>query len=603
MTQTIQRKLNDSAFARWAAVILISLMMFFAYMFVDMMSPLQSLIEGQRGWSPDVFGAYGSSEYLLNVFGFLIIAGIILDKMGIRFTGTLSASLMVIGAAIKFYAVSDWFVGSELDATLTSWQFMNLPGSALLACLGFMIFGCGCEMAGITVSRAIAKWFKGKEMAMAMGLEMAIARIGVFAIFTLSPAVANSEMFAFIPTSVVKPVFLCTALLIVGLLCFLVFNVMDKKLDNQLRAAGEADDAAGEEEFKIGDVKVILSSKIFWLVAMLCVLYYSAIFPFQKYAVNMFENNLNLTAEEASSIFRWFPIGAALITPFLGGFLDKRGKGATMLILGAILMISCHLVFALVLPKHPNLLLAYAAIVVLGVSFSLVPAALWPSVPKLMPERYLGSAYSLIFWVQNVGLCLVPYIIGVVLNSTNPGVSDAFQNKNEIETLEKKVDYVADIKTHEAEIALYYELEAAKAKAPVLEANVEETVAETTETTEATEVAEVAEVAEEVEVPAINTLPEDFDIAKWESELKKLNDEKAAQGISKDFNYEIAVAQLEALKVEKAEKGYVDNPRYDYTATMLLFVSFGVLALLFGFWLKIEDKRKGYGLELPNIKE
>jgi hypothetical protein len=424
-----------------------------------------------------------------------------------------------------------------------------------------------------------------------MGLEMAIARIGVFAIFTLSPAVPNSEMFAFIPTSVVKPVFLCTALLIVGLLCFLVFNVMDKKLDKQLAAAGEADDAAGEEEFKIGDVKVILSSKIFWLVAMLCVLYYSAIFPFQKYAVNMFENNLNLTAEEASSIFRWFPIGAALITPFLGGFLDKRGKGATMLILGAILMISCHLVFALVLPKHPNLLLAYAAIVVLGVSFSLVPAALWPSVPKLMPERYLGSAYSLIFWVQNVGLCLVPYIIGVVLNSTNPGVSDAFQNKNEIETLEKKVEYVADIKTHEAEIALYYELEAAKAKAPVLEANVEETAAEAAETTE------------EVEASAINTLPEDFDIAKWESELKKLNDEKAAQGISKDFNYEIAVAQLEALKVEKAEKGYVDNPRYDYTATMLLFVSFGVLALLFGFWLKIEDKRKGYGLELPNIKE
>ena len=255
MTQTIQRKLNDSAFARWTAVILISLMMFFAYMFVDMMSPLQSLIEGQRGWSPDVFGAYGSSEYLLNVFGFLIIAGIILDKMGIRFTGTLSASLMVIGAVIKFYAVSDWFVGSELDATLTSWQFMDLPGTALLACLGFMIFGCGCEMAGITVSRAIAKWFKGKEMAMAMGLEMAIARIGVFAIFTMSPAVANSEMFAFIPTSVVKPVFLCTVLLIVGLICFLVFNIMDKKFDKQLAAAGEAEEATNEEEFKIGDVK------------------------------------------------------------------------------------------------------------------------------------------------------------------------------------------------------------------------------------------------------------------------------------------------------------------------------------------------------------
>ena len=591
MTQTIQRKLNDSAFARWTAVILISLMMFFAYMFVDMMSPLQSLIEGQRGWSPDVFGAYGSSEYLLNVFGFLIIAGIILDKMGIRFTGTLSASLMVIGAVIKFYAVSDWFVGSELDATLTSWQFMDLPGTALLACLGFMIFGCGCEMAGITVSRAIAKWFKGKEMAMAMGLEMAIARIGVFAIFTMSPAVANSEMFAFIPTSVVKPVFLCTVLLIVGLICFLVFNVMDKKFDKQLAAAGEAEEATNDEEFKIGDVKVILSSKIFWLVALLCVLYYSAIFPFQKYAVNMFENNLHLTAEEAASIFRWFPIGAALITPFLGGFLDKRGKGATMLILGAILMISCHLVFALVLPKFPNLVLAYAAIVVLGVSFSLVPAALWPSVPKLMPERYLGSAYSLIFWVQNVGLCLVPYIIGIVLNSTNPGVSDAFQNKNEIASLQAKVEYIDNIKAHEANIALYNELQAAEAVVAETE------VAEVTEATEATEATEV------VEQEVVPTLPEGFDIAKCEAELKKLNDEKAAQGISKDFNYEIAAAQLEALKTEKVEKNYPENPRYDYTATMLLFVSFGVLALLFGFWLKIEDKRKGYGLELPNIKE
>ena len=591
MTQTIQRKLNDSAFARWTAVILISLMMFFAYMFVDMMSPLQSLIEGQRGWSPDVFGAYGSSEYLLNVFGFLIIAGIILDKMGIRFTGTLSASLMVIGAVIKFYAVSDWFVGSELDATLTSWQFMDLPGTALLACLGFMIFGCGCEMAGITVSRAIAKWFKGKEMAMAMGLEMAIARIGVFAIFTMSPAVANSEMFAFIPTSVVKPVFLCTVLLIVGLICFLVFNVMDKKFDKQLAAAGEAEEATNEEEFKIGDVKVILSSKIFWLVALLCVLYYSAIFPFQKYAVNMFENNLHLTAEEAASIFRWFPIGAALITPFLGGFLDKRGKGATMLILGAILMISCHLVFALVLPKFPNLVLAYAAIVVLGVSFSLVPAALWPSVPKLMPERYLGSAYSLIFWVQNVGLCLVPYIIGIVLNSTNPGVSDAFQNKNEIASLQAKVEYIDNIKAHEANIALYNELQAAEA-----------VVAET-EVAEVAEVAEATEATEVVEQEVVRTLPEGFDIAKCEAELKKLNDEKAAQGISKDFNYEIAAAQLEALKTEKVEKNYPENPRYDYTATMLLFVSFGVLALLFGFWLKIEDKRKGYGLELPNIKE
>ena len=598
MTQTIQRKLNDSAFARWSALILISLMMFFAYMFVDMMSPLQSLVEGQRGWGPDVYGIYGSSEYLLNVFGFLIIAGIILDKMGVRFTGTLSASLMVIGAAIKFYAISDWFVGSELDATITGWGLFGLPGSAVLACLGFMIFGCGCEMAGITVSRAIAKWFKGKEMAMAMGLEMAIARVGVFAIFTMSPAIAASDMFSFIPTAVAKPVFLCSVFLIIGLLCFLVFVVMDKTLDKQLEAAGEVEEVSSEEEFKIGDVKTILSSKIFWLVAMLCVLYYSAIFPFQKYATNMFESNLNLSPEDAASIFRWFPIGAALITPFLGRFLDKRGKGATMLLLGAVLMIACHLIFALVLPKFPNLILAYSAIVVLGVSFSLVPAALWPSVPKLMPERYLGSAYSLIFWVQNVGLCLVPMLIGVVLNSTNPGVSDAFQNKNSIETLGEKIAYMDDIYKLEADIALYEELEAAEAVEN--NATLEDTEANAN-VAENVEAAEVAEATEDIAV--IATLPEGFDVDKARAELKELNDGKAFKGINEKFVYDEAVKELAELEAEKVEKNYPDNPKYNYTITMLLFVSFGVLALLFGFWLKIEDKKKGYGLELPNIKQ
>ena len=570
MTQTIQRKLNDSAFIRWSAVILISLMMFFAYMFVDMMSPLQSLIEGQRGWSPDVFGTYGSSEFILNVFGFLIIAGIILDKMGIRFTGTLSALLMVIGACIKFYGVSDWFVGTELDATISGWGIFGLPGSAVLACLGFMIFGCGCEMAGITVSRAIAKWFKGKEMAMAMGLEMAIARIGVFAIFTMSPAIAYSDMFAFIPTQVVKPVFLCTIFLIIGLLCFLVFNVLDSKFDKQLAAEGQTEKTPNDEEFKIGDVKIILSSKIFWLVAMLCVLYYSAIFPFQRYATNMFENNLGITATEAANIFRWFPIGAALITPFLGGFLDKKGKGASMLILGAILMITCHLIFALVLPKYPNLLLAYSAIVVLGVSFSLVPAALWPSVPKLMPERYLGSAYSLIFWVQNVGLCLVPLLIGIVLDSTNPGISDAFKNKSQTETLQAKVDYIDQINALEADIKGYEEY--------VAELNAAE-----------------QEITEENQYAS-------FDVAAAETELQTLIDGKAAKGISDNFDYDQAMAELDALRAEKIEKNLTDTPKYNYTTTMLIFVSFGVLALLFGFWLKIEDKKKGYGLELPNIK-
>ncbi len=417
MTQTIRKNLNDHAWARWSAMILIALMMLFAHMFVDVISPLKELIQVQRGWTSDVFGTYAGSEYLLNVWGFLIVAGIILDKMGIRFTGELSAIVMLAGACIKYYAVSDAFAGTSLEAWLNSW-WVAMSGSAKLASLGFMIFGCGCEMAGITASKALAKWFEGKEMALAMGLEMALARVGVFFIFTISPRIAG---IGGADPSVVRPVAFCTALLCIGLLCYTIFCVLDKKLDNQIGASATGEP---EEEFKIGDIGKIFSSRLFWIVAMLCVLYYSAIFPFQKFAANMLQSNLGISATAASDIFRWFPIGAAFITPFLGWFLDRKGKGATMLILGSILMIVCHTTFALVLPAVPSKAIAFAAIIVLGVSFSLVPAALWPSIPKIMDKRYLGSAYSLIFWVQNFGLSGTPIIIGYALEKTNPGVAE-----------------------------------------------------------------------------------------------------------------------------------------------------------------------------------
>lgn len=423
LVTTTRQLLNDKFWARWTALLLIASMMFFAYMFVDVMSPLQALIETTRGWSPDAFGYYAGAEYILNVFGFLIIAGIILDKMGVRFTGTLSASLMVAGAAIKFYAVSTWFEGTGLDTWLSSW-WTAMPGSAKLAALGFMIFGCGCEMAGITVSKAIAKWFAGKEMALAMGLEMAIARLGVFAIFSLSPRLATSGWFGAVDPTVVIPVGFCGALLVIGLLNFLVFCIFDTRLDHELAAERAAKSAEPEEEFKMSDVGIIFKSNLFWIVALLCVLYYSAIFPFQRYAANMLQCTLHIDATTASDIFRWFPMGAMVLTPLLGYYLDRKGKGATMLIIGAILMIVCHLTFALVLPVVPSEAIAFSAIVILGVSFSLVPAALWPSVPKIMDERFLGSAYSLIFWVQNIGLALFPILIGQVLTATNKGVVD-----------------------------------------------------------------------------------------------------------------------------------------------------------------------------------
>ena len=415
----IQQALNDSAVARWTVLILVASMMFFAYMFVDILSPLASLLEKtpHLGWNQGVFGTYAAGEYLLNVFGFLIFAGIILDKMGVRFTGTLSASLMVIGAAIKYIGISEWFGANEM-IWLNSW-WPSMPGSAKIAMFGFMIFGCGCEMAGTTVSKVLAKWFKGKEMALAMGLEMSIARIGVFAAMFFSPLI--SQRFGIDGMDSVTAPFLFSALLlVVGLLNYLVFCVMDSKFDKQLVALGQSTDMKDpDEEFHVSDLGQIFQSKMFWIVALLCVLYYSAIFPFQRFATNFLEETLNISNAEAAGLFKWFPILAMVLTPFLGAFIDNKGKGASMMMLGAIIMIVCHSIFAFVLPAYPHKWLALATILVLGVSFSLVPASMWPSVPKIIDEKVLGSAYCLIFWVQNIGLCLVPMLIGKLRVMTN----------------------------------------------------------------------------------------------------------------------------------------------------------------------------------------
>ena len=397
----VVKTLKDSKIACWIALACLVVPMFGSYYFDDMFSTVSQIFQEpgnlELGWDSANFGLYAGGYSFLCVFGGLIICGILLDKYGVRIVGSIFVGLMLLGSAIVTVAISTKMA----------------PATSLsIAYIGCMIFGLGSEIAGVAVTRSIAKWFKGKEMALAMGLEMAIARVGVFAIFSISPIIAEKL------GSVSGSVGFCTTLLFIGLIAFTVFTFMDKKLDRQMGITNGAGD--GEEEFKASDLTKILTSKIFWVVALLCVLYYSAIFPFQRYGANMLQCNLDgISPSDASNIFRWFPIGAAAITPFLGSFLDHKGKGATMLMLGSLLLIGCHLVFAFVLPATHSHIIAYSTIVLLGISFALVPAALWPSVPKIIDEKVLGSAYCLIFWVQNFGLCFVPLLIGSVLASSN----------------------------------------------------------------------------------------------------------------------------------------------------------------------------------------
>ena len=498
MSQTIQKTLRDSAAMRWTALLLLALAMFCGYIFMDILSPIKDLMQEQRGWDSTAFGTLQGSEVFLNVFAFfLIIAGIILDKMGVRFTAVLSAVVMLVGACLKWYAVSDAFIGSGLEQWFTdnlnyiplfdelgvSPFYKGMPASAKFAACGFMLFGCGCEMAGIPVSRGIVKWFKGREVALAMGSEMALARLGVATCMIFSPFFARLGGVVSVSRSVAFGV----VLMCIALIMTIVYFVMDQKLDAQTGEAEEKDDP-----FRISDIGKILSDLGFWLVALLCVLYYSAIFPFQKYAVNMLQCNLTLTPpsadsfwasptvtivqyvimlvvaaagfasnfqkkanlkygllalsiislvtycymgymrQSAESIFAVFPLLAVLITPILGSYVDHKGKAASMLVLGSLLLIMCHLTFAFVLPMFKGstvggIVIAYITILVLGASFSLVPASLWPSVPKLVNAKVIGSAYALIFWIQNIGLWLFPLLIGKVLDATNPGVTDPTQ--------------------------------------------------------------------------------------------------------------------------------------------------------------------------------
>ena len=490
------KTLRDSAGMRWTALLLLALGMFCSYIFMDILSPIKDLMLSERGWDSTAFGTMQGSEVFLNVFVFfLIIAGIILDKMGVRFTAILSGAVMLVGAVIKWYAVTDAFIGSSLETWFTehlnyipvfdelgiSPFYEGMPASAKFAAVGFMIFGCGVEMAGITVSRGIVKWFKGRETALAMGSEMALARLGVATCMIFSPYFAKLGDKVDVSRSVAFGV----VLLCIALIMFIVYFFMDKKLDAQTGEAEEKDDP-----FRLKDLKQILTSSGFWLVALLCVLYYSAIFPFQKYAVNMLQCNLTLMEpakntfwggdqvtiwqyiimlvvaaagfasnfqkdkakkygllgisiialivycymgymrQSAEAIFAVFPLLAVLITPILGNYVDHKGKAASMLMFGSLLLILCHLTFAFILPLFKEgatlsspiggVIVAYVTILVLGASFSLVPASLWPSVPKLVDSKVIGSAYALIFWIQNIGLWLFPMLIGKVLDNTNP---------------------------------------------------------------------------------------------------------------------------------------------------------------------------------------
>lgn len=463
MTNAIKQTLRDSKKARWTALVILSFTMFAGYMFTEVISPLKPIMERTLAMNSSDYGFITSAYGIFNVFLFmLIIVGIFLDRFGVRFSTIASALIMIIGGTVK-YAAFKGLIGNAEDILHVPLLNLDLTTQVFWAGFGFALFGVGVEYAGITVSKAVVKWFKGKEMALAMGMQVAIARLGSFAPLMFGAKIANTYD---VPTTVL----IVVVFLVLGLIGFFYYNTIDRKLDAQI---AEEDDNSDEDKFKVSDLGVIIGNRGFWLIALLCVFFYSTVFPFYKYGPDLMVNKFGISESWAGAFPSLVPLGTMLLTPLFGTIYDKRGKGASIMILGAVLLIIVHVIFYL--PFITSLVAAFFNVLLLGIAFSLVPSAMWPSVPKIIPEKQLGSAFALIFWVQNFGLWGIPLAVGIVLDKTNPGVAEA----------------------------------------------------------------------------------------------------KAAG----------------------------ETINYDYQTTWTIFVGLTILALLTAFWLKAEDKRKGYGLELPNIKK
>ena len=400
---------RKAAASCWAALACLVVPMFASYFFDDMFSSLSQLFRNpellELGWDSADYGFYAGGYSFLCVWGGLIVCGMLLDKWGVRVTGSIFVGMMTAGAALVTFAITS---GMAPKTSLT------------VAYVGCMLFGLGSEIAGVGVTRSIAKWFKGRNMAFAMGLQLAIARLGTALALILSPmlvkAKAEGEIYTLLETA--KPAFFGLALLLLGTVLWAVFVMMDARFDAQ-NGLTDRKERKEEDEFKFSDIFKVLSNKHFIMSALLCVFFYCSIISFKKFATSILIPRFDLPAESASLMVSLIPFSTVIFAPLFGSLVDKVGKGTRWMIAGSVLVLIAHIIIAFA-PEGVSGF-GYAGIAILGVGYSIVPAALWPTVSKIVPEKNLGTAYSLIYWIQNMGMLLVPIAVGFIFRNTESG--------------------------------------------------------------------------------------------------------------------------------------------------------------------------------------
>ena len=402
----LKNNLRDNRWACWLALACLVVPMFASYFFDDMFSSLSELFKNpetlQLGWNMADYGFYSSGYSFLCIWGGLIVCGALLDKFGVRLVGSIFVGMMVGGAALVTFAISTGFAPKT---------------SLTIAYIGCMLFGLGSEIAGVSVTRSIAKWFKGKNMALAMGLQLAIARFGTATAILIAPMIVRQkpmgEIYTLAETN--RPALIGLGVLAVGAILWAVFVAMDARFDKQ---TGETDtvETAEEDKFRISDIWKVLSNPRFLMIAILCVTFYCCVIRFKKFGVSILLPLFGVNLDIATVLLAMIPFFTILFTPLFGALVDKVGKATLWMIVGAGLVLASHLIITFAPQGVPAY--AYIAIALLGIGYSLVPSAMWPSVPKIIPEKNLGTAYSLIYWVQNMGMWAVPIYIGKIFTDT-----------------------------------------------------------------------------------------------------------------------------------------------------------------------------------------
>ncbi|MFO8087988.1 MAG: MFS transporter [Bacteroidales bacterium] len=638
--EKIKKSLRDYPFMRWIVLFLASAVMFMNYYFYDALSPLKDLMTINLGFSSSEYGAFMSAYSVPNVFlAMAVIGGIILDKLGIRITGFTFIFLMAVGSGITAYGASESYLSGGIGYNFMN-SFLTQYSPALkMMYLGFFIFGLGAETSIVALTKVVVKWFKGKELALALGLNLAIGRLGTALVLILSPKLIFPEW--------TNAIWFGVMLLWIGLIIFIIYIFLDLKLDRQEKIS--TDDP--EDEFKWSDLRFLVTNRSFIFITLLCVTFYSAVFPFVKFAPDMLMNKFNLQREIAGNVSSYLMFGTILLTPLFGWIADNKGRSATLMYLGSALLIIAHLLFAktLVEPRIP--------IFILGVAFSLVPAAMWPAVTKIVGENKLGTAYGFMFSVQNIGLWAMPILIGSVLDSSNPGyiqqlkpsefeamqtsgfaysgtvlnskqeqmansdlkitvVAHQDSMKGEVVWREKhsvKTDQQGDfdINIGEGDILLTVDL---RQLVDTVDYKAQLLIYEKKDTLEVYQGDFAFNEEDFIFHDQLSNYADEYSdkhvkgkLAVATADGEKVLEKGIKFHIDENGEFEVPLMQGEYLSANKKYFGFNSKQYYievikplDYTNPMLIFAALGILGLLFAFFLKRDDKTSGYGLELPN---